>query len=329
MTRHQLNSMAMTHVDPLQLRPNGEKYRSDYETLIRKMGSDVLGALECATTMHGIIEADDDSWHREWLAAGKMCMQRAEGASRRGQLDEARVNWRRASIQLWAAELYLSYEDTRQPSLVAKWRECSRGYLASLEHAGETAAIPVGDDASYEVYLARGAVATAPVVICVGDWNEAKDNHLPLIQPALNSGLSILLVEPPTHAASPRAGHDRFAAASFLMSCVDYIEARSDLAGRAVVVYGIGAGAVFASQAARMDPRIRAIVSHDEVGHNEVSHDDADVVQADALRRWFIGSDRDVRDDSSATAAPATRSGCGDIGAHVEDVFGRIAAELG
>jgi hypothetical protein len=131
--------------------------------------------------------------------------------------------------------------------------------------------------------------------------------------------MSILLVEPPNHAVLPRAGYDRFAAASFLMSCVDYVEARSDLAGRAVVVYGVGAGAAFASQAARLDTRIRAIVCQDEA---------ADIAQADAVVRCFIGDDRNLGDDSPDASASAAASGSTDIGASIGDVFGWIAAAL-
>lgn len=261
-------------------RPLSVKHGIDYAELVRKMGSDEQGVAECAATAARIADADDDSWHREWFAIGKLSLRQAEVARTGRNKDAARACWRRAAIYFCAAESYLAYSDPRRPRTVEYLRSCSRHYVESLAPAGEVVEIKTGEAGALSSgYLVHSIQCDAPIVICIGDWDELKEASLPLIAPALAEGIAVLLVD------LPAAGAGRHAPTTFLLACVNYLQGRKDCRKRDIVVYGIGAGATFASDAAACDERIRLAVT------------EANLVNLDPKRaaiRQFIGTDHPI-----------------------------------
>ncbi|MDB5620072.1 hypothetical protein [Tardiphaga sp.] len=250
-----------------ELWPAGARHEDDFASLIEKVGSDVVGALDCASTAIHIGGGNDDDWFREWSVTGELSANRAKAAAGAGNFASARDNWKRAAIYFGAAEMYLSSRDKRRQQVIARMRACSRNYIEQLDPVGRVITIAGGIGAASEGYLVGNANPLAPVVICVGGWGDLKESYLPLIQPALDEGLSVLLVEAPSVRDLPGLGFDRFGTASYLIACVDCLEQIDGYEERSIVVYGIGAGASFASQAASLDSRIKFAVSDvDELG---------------------------------------------------------------
>jgi hypothetical protein len=260
--------------------PSSLKHRADYAAVVKRIEGDLVGVVACASTAANVLEADDESWHREWFSAGEASLMRVEHARNAGNGSEARNNWRRAAIYFSAAELYLAYNDPRRSATVARLDACCRGYIDSLTPAGSVVCIPTQDGGAHEAYLVRNADPTAPIVVCVGGWGESKANLIPLIQPALAWGLSVLLVEAPQHPVATRRGYDRLGMTAFLMGCVDYLEA-CDNAAVPIAIYGAGAGAAFASAMESFDDRV-SVVS------GEFAHITG--LQQSAIVRSFIGS---------------------------------------
>jgi dienelactone hydrolase len=143
-------------------------------------------------------------------------------------------------------------------------RLCSRRYLQQLALPGEVVNIPNIDGSVMEGYLLRASESPAkmPVVICVGGWDDFKDEYLfKLPRHALDRGLSLLLVEfPKVSPAQRKKMFGRFDIASSIGNCVDYLIERGDVDQRRIAIYGEGPGASFATEAAALDSRFSAAV---------------------------------------------------------------------
>jgi dienelactone hydrolase len=216
---------------------------------------------ECFATADRIIPGDDESWHREWQNTAQASRARAERASAAGYKATARSNWMRASNYFRAAEVFLSFADARRETTLEQMRLCSRRYLQHLELPGEVVKI---DGSVMEGYLLRasGTPAEMPVVICVGGWDDFKDEYLfKLPRHALDRGLSLLLVEfPKVSPAQRRKMFGRYDIASSIGNCVDYLIERGEVDQNRIAIYGEGRGAAFATEAAALDSRFSAAV---------------------------------------------------------------------
>lgn len=254
----QLTSLARESLDHSSPLHGGLKHRLDYAALVAKVGSDVAGAIQCASTAVNVLDADDDRWHAEWFAAGEAALLHGARAARASKTSEARSNWRRASIYFSAAELYLPWEDPRRGRTVDNLKVACRQYVESLTPAGSVVRIKTSGGMAHEAYLIENVDPKSPMVICIGGPDEPKEDLIPLIEPALAWGLSVLLVEAPSGAQAGR-GHHRFGAATLLMACIDHVEDASGMSGRPVAIYGVGAGASSAREVAEFDERVCAI----------------------------------------------------------------------
>src|SRR3984893_276821 len=219
---------------------------------------------ECFATADRIIPGDDESWHREWQNTAEASRTRAERASAAGYKATARSNWMRASNYFRAAEVFLTFADARREKTLEQMRLCSRRYLQHLELPGEVVAIPNIDGGVMQGYLLRASETAAkmPVVICVGGWDDFKDEYLfKLPRHAIDRGLSLLLVEFPKVSPARRGKmFGRFDIASSIANCVDYLIERGDVDQKRIAIYGEGRGASFATEAAALDSRFSAAV---------------------------------------------------------------------
>jgi FrsA-like alpha/beta hydrolase family protein len=241
-----------------------EEHRLEFARILSAVEAGGSTVLECFMTADRIIPGDDDSWHREWQNTAEASRTRAERAAAAGHKATARSNWMRASNYFRAAEVFLTFADARRESTLEQMRLCSRRYLQHLELPGEVVTIPSIDGGVMEGYLLRasGSPAKMSVVVCVGGWDDFKDEYLfKLPRHALDRGLSLLLVEfPKVNPAQRRKMFGRFDIASSLGNCVDYLIERGDVDQRKIAIYGEGPGASFATDAAALDSRFSAAV---------------------------------------------------------------------
>jgi hypothetical protein len=244
--------------------PDHEEHCSEFARILGAVEAGGSTVHECFTTADRIIPGDHESWHREWQNTAVASRTRAERASAAGYKATARSNWMRASSYFRAAEVFLKFADARRESTLEQMRLCSRRYLQHLELPGEVVEIPNIDGGVMQGYLLRASQwpAKMPVVICVGGWDDFKDEYLfKLPRHALDRGISLLLVEFPKVSPARRGKmFGRFDIASSLVNCVDYLIERGDVDQKKIAIYGEGPGASFATEAAALDSRFSAAV---------------------------------------------------------------------
>jgi dienelactone hydrolase len=244
--------------------PDHEEHCLEFARILSAVEAGGSTVHECFTTADRIIPGDHESWHRQWQNTAEASRMRAERASAAGYKATARSNWMRASNYFRAAEVFLTFADARRESTLEQMRLCSRRYLQHLELPGEVVNIPNIDGSVMEGYLLRASPLPGkmPVVICVGGWDDFKDEYLfKLPRHALDRGLSLLLVEfPKVSPAQRRKMFGRFDIASSIGNCVDYLIERWDVDQNKIAIYGEGRGASFATEAAALDSRFSAAV---------------------------------------------------------------------
>jgi dienelactone hydrolase len=244
--------------------PDHEQHFLEFARILSAVEAGGSTVHECFATADRIIPGDHESWHREWRSAAEASRARAERASAAGYMATARSNWMRASNYFRAAEVFLGLADARRESVLEQMRQCSRRYLQRLALPGEVVTIPNIDGGVMEGYLLRASESPAkmPVVVCVGGWDDFKDEYLfKLPRHALDRGLSLLLVEfPKVSPAQRRKMFGRFDIASSIGNCVDYLIERGDVDQQKIAIYGEGPGASFATEAAALDSRFSAAV---------------------------------------------------------------------
>jgi hypothetical protein len=154
-------------------------------------------------------------------------------------------------------------------------------------------------------------------VICIGGWDEAKESLISLIQPALAWGLSVLLVDAP----SASVGRGRFGMTAFLMGSVDYLADGDNAFAHPVALYGVNAGASFASVVAGYDDRVRTIAGDFSA---------VDGLRTPAIVRSFIGSKPSTPNQSNGSNVAEQAAMVIDTSAEMTaaDIFGRIAKQM-
>src|SRR5258708_4801608 len=243
--------------------PSHEDHSLEFLRVLSAAEDGASTVCECLTTAERIVPGDDESWHREWKATDEASRKRGERASAAGHKATACMNWLRASNYFRTAEIFLDAGDARREFMLGKMRSCSQRYLEKLDLPGEIVKIPNIDGSTMEAYLlsATEAPAKMQVVLCIGGWDDFKDEHLSkLPRHALDRGISLLLVELPKVSHRRRTRFERFYVASSIEFCVDYLVKRHDVDEKRIAIYGLGLGASFATQAAVLDRRFSAAV---------------------------------------------------------------------
>lgn len=286
--------------------PDHEEHSLEFLRILAVADDGGSTVRDCFAAADGIIPGNDESWYLAWLAAGQACRERAEVASDAGNGATARANWLRASNYFRTAETFLRIADPRRAVTIEAMRSSSKRYLETLDIPGETVRIPIGDGASVDCYYLRapGPGSRAPVVVCIGGWDDFKDEQLTTLpRHALDRGLSVLLIELPKPGGTGKAAPSRaFDVPSAIEHCVDYLVRRADVDERLIAIYGDGIGASFATQAAALDFRYKAAVC--DGGKLDLAR------RALTLQQLFGGEDDSVALSHLRRRWPVNHVGC-------------------
>lgn len=219
---------------------------------------------DCLTTADRIEAGDSDSWYREWHATAELSKARADHAEAIGRRVTAASAFLCASHYFRVSQAFLGARDDRRQGAVHQMQMCARKYLKHLGSRAEIINLSSETFGNLEGYLvlAPTPVKGSPLVICVGGWDDFKEDHLIKLQKsAAERGISLLLVDLARPLRAMRSVRDeRMFAVSLISLWMNHIEGRTDVSVQNVAILGIGLGTAFATEAASLDSRFRATV---------------------------------------------------------------------
>lgn len=218
---------------------------------------------ECVATASRIDIDDEESWYREWAAAGERAGRRARAAAGRGSAEMAKMHWLRAINYDQAAAFTLDETDARQEALLWRMRAAAQAFLRQSEPQGEVVTIPWLSDYPLQAYFlpAPGVQGRAPAVICFSEPGQRKETQLSrLSRLAAERGLSLLCVD-----LLGEGVGDRFAdiagtrqLESSVGSAMDYLSERSDIDEDRIAIVADEWSSSFVARAVAFDPRYAA-----------------------------------------------------------------------
>ncbi|MDB5653217.1 MAG: hypothetical protein JWQ94_830 [Tardiphaga sp.] len=217
----------------------------------------------CFATADRIDPDHMDSWYTEWRSTAELAKVTAEQAHVEGRKVTARSNWLRASNYFLTAQAFLHYDDPRRSVTIERMRICMLAYLGQLETEGEHVAVHDSESGDLDGYLVRAPQPAAgnPLVLCVGGWDDFKEENLiRLRRTAHERGISLLLIELPGIARGKKIRSERRFAAMVIDRWMTYLEERADVPSDDIAIYGVGMGAAFATESATLDARFKAVV---------------------------------------------------------------------
>ncbi len=225
----------------------------------------------CFATAEKIDPADMDSWYAEWHSTAELAKATADHAYSVGRMATARSNWLRASSYFLTSQAFLHYDDPRRQATIDRMRVCAMHYLTQLEIPGERVVIKDSETGVMNAYLVRAPqpVRGNPLVLCVGGWDDFKEENLIRLRRAAHDrGISLLLIELPGIRRGKKVRSERRFAATVIDLWMTYLEERQDIPSENIAIYGVGMGAAFATEAATLDPRFKAVVC--DGGHSDL-----------------------------------------------------------
>lgn len=220
---------------------------------------------ECWLTASRIDFADDDSWHREWVATAEVNRKRASSAAAQGHHATAKSNWLRAVNYYLAAGCSVDISPEKRRSAIASMRECAASYLRCREPVGEVVSIPWLSEFTLQGYYlpAHRGSDRAPVVICIGEPGHHKEEFLfKLARHASERGMALLAVD----LLGDGAGRSfeevslRHKPERAIAPIMDYLVGRDDVDERRIAILADGWSSSFVARGIGFDPRFAAAV---------------------------------------------------------------------
>ncbi len=180
------------------LRPEREDLSVEFARLLGAAEVGGSTVAECTATARAIDFSDDNSWYREWKKAADNSCARAAAALGGGNGLTAQSNWLRAMNYYQAAAFPFDATEENYLAAIAGMRRCARDYVRHRTPRGEVVQMPWLSDYSLEGYFlpAAKAPARAPVVICVAEPGQRKEEYLyKAARYASDRGMSLLAVD--------------------------------------------------------------------------------------------------------------------------------------
>lgn len=245
--------------------PEREDLSLEFMRLLASAQEGGAAISECLLTADGIDFADDECWHRAWVATALVNRERASAAAASGHLATARSNWLRAINYYLAAAHPADLSPDSRRDAIAAMRECAASYLECCQPRAEIVSIPWLSEFTLQGYYLppRDTGALAPVVISIGEPGHHKEEFLfKLARHAFERGMALLAVdllgdgtERPFEEVSP--GHKPEQAIGPIM---DYLLGRDDVDEKRIAILSDACKSSFVARGIAFDPRFAAAV---------------------------------------------------------------------
>ena len=221
---------------------------------------------ECWATVARIDFSSDRSWHQEWTRTADINSERGNAALRKGNILTARSNWLRALNYYQAAGFSFDRSEPAYQASLTGMRRCARQYLRHGSPAGDVISMPWTGGYELEAYFlphATAASAAAPVVICVGEPGERKEEYLcKYARYVRERGMSLLAVD--LLGAGRGDAFERIVGRPDLESAIgqiiDHLIERRDVDARRIAIVADSCGSSFVARGIAFDDRLAAAV---------------------------------------------------------------------
>ncbi len=227
-------------------------------------GSDIG---ECLATAYRIVEGDDESWYREWMATARRIHGYADECMREGYHVSAREAYLRASNYYRTAEFFL-HADPRDQRALDAWRESRSCFRKVCELAAppiEPIEIPYEGTKlpGYFLKPSDGASPKPTLILHTGFDGTAEELYFGAV-PVLRRNMNCLIFEGPGQGAVLREQNLYFRPdwERVVTPVVDYAVGRPDVDGSKLALMGISFGGYLAPRAAAFEKRLAACIAN-------------------------------------------------------------------
>lgn len=245
---------------------------------------------ECLIVASRIDFDSDDSWYREWKRIADINTERGNAALRDGNVVTARSSWLRAIGYYETAAFLFDSTDTEHQAAIESMRRCAASFVRHRDLPGEVVSIPWPSAYPLEAYFLRprGTTGRVPVVICIGEPGQRKEEYLyKMARHADERGMALLAVD--LLGAGAGNAFDDIVGRSDLETAIghimDYLVERDDVDEDRIAILGDGGSSSFVARGIAFDDRFAAAVCdggiwdlhersflHDRVGYSDSAY---------------------------------------------------------
>ena len=251
---------------------------------------------ECLATAGRIDFSDDLSWYRAWMKTADSSDERASAALGKGNVVTARSNWLRAMNYYQAAALPFDSSDENYQTAIENMRRCAHDHVLNGNPGGEVVLIPWLSGYPLEGYFLPAAAGRAPVVICMAEPGQRKEDYLfKAARHARDRDLSLLAVD--LFGADAGSQFDEVVGRRDLETSVghvmDYLLERDDVDEGRIAILSDQMHSSFVARGIAFDDRFAAAVcdgglwdlNEREFLRERHAQDHADIIVSPALSR--------------------------------------------
>jgi dienelactone hydrolase len=217
---------------------------------------------ECRLAASSIVLGDNASWFSEWKAIADRSRDRAHTALRQGHLITARSNWLRAMNYYLTAAFPLDELEPTYQAAIAEMRSCAQQWLRSRRPSGEVVTVHSGSNRMEGYFLpASDSNEAAPVIVCVGEADQRKEQYLYKYERyAAQRGISLLAMDFFDVGAPERLSPVAQDPESAIGGVMDYLTSRDDVCADRIGILADAWGSSFVARAVGRDGRFAAAV---------------------------------------------------------------------
>lgn len=221
---------------------------------------------ECWATAARIDFSSDRSWHAQWTRTADINSERGDAALRDGNVVTARSNWLRALNYYQAAGFPFDRSEEAYQAALANMRRCAGNYLRYGSPSGDIVSIPWSGGYELEGYFVPAGDAAsggAPLVICVGEPGQRKEEYLyKYCRYARDRGMSLLAVD--LLGAGTGDAFETMVGRTDLEGAIgqvmDYLIERDDVDPQRIAIIADACGSSFVARGIAFDDRFAAAV---------------------------------------------------------------------
>jgi len=201
-----------------------------------------------------------DDWCREWGVTAAGYEQIAEEAERAGRRLTAGQAWLRAGL-CWHFGKFVFVHDQEQLRAASdKASSCYGRGAWSLEPPAERVLIPYDGITLPGLFRKPAGVTRAPALLMIPGLDSVKEELQATADFFLRRGIATLAIDGPGQGETEflrdiEPAYERPAGAA-----IDWLQAREDVDGERIGVYGVSLGGYYAVRVAAQEPRVRATV---------------------------------------------------------------------
>jgi dienelactone hydrolase len=249
-----------------------------------------------------------DDWCREWGVTAAEHERLAEEAEGDGRPQTAGQAWLRAGL-CWHFGKFVFVHDLEQLRAASDRAAASYGRGAwSLEPPAERVLIPYDGITLPALFRKPSGLARPPVLLMIPGLDSVKEELQATADYFLRRGIATLAIDGPGQGESEfqrdiEPAYERPAGAA-----IDWLQARDDVDGEWIGVYGVSLGGYYAVRVAALEPRVKATIELAGTYSLASNWDNRSVVSRDAfVKRSGAASDEEAR----AFAAKMEMAGLG------------------